>query len=265
MTNFKKLNELLKPYLTSGINKDEIDPVIKKALAGDVKDISSFLEPTLAEMVRESSLVRYDSVGLGSKLDARATIGPFLKENPALWILAVHASRSAFVTKQTLQPNYCALVPLLLSAFKRYADIPYSSWTNLAGIVENNLLTTMLSANDECWAELRNLSRSELVDLREKLLTVQSGISKGIRKDPVSTAFVYPYSSNPLYPMNFIGRVMAIQIWCAHPSIRNKYMILDPNDWDSIPEPIISTEVILPTVTEEKPKKNAVAIDLPWL
>ena len=38
---------------------------------------------------------------------------------------------------------------------------------------------------------------------------------------------------------------MDCQLWVAHPSLRNGYMILDTKNLDNIPEPLTDTEVIL--------------------
>lgn len=36
---------------------------------------------------------------------------------------------------------------------------------------------------------------------------------------------------------------MLTQVWVAHPSLRNEYMVLDPVNWDQMPEPLIPTEL----------------------
>jgi len=36
---------------------------------------------------------------------------------------------------------------------------------------------------------------------------------------------------------------MLTQIWVAHPSLRTEYMILDPNNWDKMPEPLVGSEI----------------------
>ena len=53
---------------------------------------------------------------------------------------------------------------------------------------------------------------------------------------------------------------MTAQIWGAHPSNRTEYMILDWLNWDNMPEPIISTDVIAAPERVSKVPRDA----LPW-
>lgn len=55
---------------------------------------------------------------------------------------------------------------------------------------------------------------------------------------------------------------MLTQIWVAHPSLRTEYMVLDPNDWDWMPPPLVTTEVFKP---ETKPVATSNYVsDVPW-
>ena len=46
---------------------------------------------------------------------------------------------------------------------------------------------------------------------------------------------------------------MLCQIWLAHPQHRTEYMILDPNNWDTIPAPLIETDLIKTTTSSDVP------------
>jgi hypothetical protein len=61
---------------------------------------------------------------------------------------------------------------------------------------------------------------------------------------------------------------MVLQTWAAHPQNRNEYMILDPNNWDNIPQPLVSKDIFLhkpPLVLEPRTQRVADSADLPWL
>jgi hypothetical protein len=57
---------------------------------------------------------------------------------------------------------------------------------------------------------------------------------------------------------------MLTQIWVAHPSLRTEYMILNPNNWDLMPPPLVSTDIFKQSPAEPK-STQSVNTDLPWL
>jgi hypothetical protein len=61
---------------------------------------------------------------------------------------------------------------------------------------------------------------------------------------------------------------MVLQTWAAHPSNRNDYAILDPNNWDNVPEPLVSKDIFLQNTTQiAKVRTQTVAYietDCPW-
>ena len=56
---------------------------------------------------------------------------------------------------------------------------------------------------------------------------------------------------------------MVAQIWLAHPKHRCGDMILDPNDWDNMPQPLIDVDVGLPSTTN-KVQKSLPSEVMPW-
>lgn len=135
--------------------------------------------------------------------------------------------------------NYSSLVPLLLMPHKRYNDVNYSEWSRegLDKIVDKNLYEA-ISINVKIAP-----SAEELLELRDIGLRYNSGKNEGALRSPLSTHKLYklpePYKSLP-----WLSQVMVFQIWCAHPNNRTNLMILDWNNWDSMPEPLINDEVI---------------------
>lgn len=177
-------------------------------------------------------------------------------------LLFKYSKRSSLLEKQTAaeRRNYCGLVPLIMSAFKRYQNVMYSSWdpSEISGITEPNLAGIMLAS------DLPSLGSEELAEIRQASLTFRSGEKAGTQRSPVTTYTLYTPSGTPLSGMPMLLRIMYCQTWCAHPSIRTEYMILDPNNWDKMPEPLVTGE-IFQTVPENSPSTGLGAkIDLPW-
>jgi hypothetical protein len=161
----------------------------------------------------------------------------------------MYDNRSHYLEKQYTGPgkNFCALVPLVLYAFKLVKGIPYRHWykKDIIGIVNPKLAMAML------WDEKLDPkpSREEIIQAREDGLLVKTGKFAGTRRNPVSTVRLYGTSCISHLP-EYI-QTMYAQIWCAHPENRTKYMILDPSNWDTMPEALISSEVV--TSTPAKP------------
>jgi hypothetical protein len=69
-----------------------------------------------------------------------------------------------------------------------------------------------------------------------------------------------------------LAQTMIAQIWCAHPSNRTKYMVLDPKNWDAIPAPLISSDIFgsgtggnISSGGLPKRKSSGDNPDFPWL
>lgn len=147
-----------------------------------------------------------------------------------------------------------------MSAFKKYNNIPYSAWdpAEIYGITEPNLAKIMTTK------DLPEVTAEEVLEIRQASLLYRSGEKIGTQRNPVTTYTLYTPSGTPLSSVHMLLRIMYCQTWCAHPSVRTEYMILDPNNWDKMPEPLIEGE-IFQTVPENSPSTGLGAkIDLPW-
>lgn len=166
-------------------------------------------------------------------------------------------SRSGYLTKQYTGDarNYCSLVPLIMSAFKRVHDIPYNAWKRdeIKYVVNNELATSMLYDYKD------NLSTDQILAIRDKGLVWQSGPNAGKARNPLHTHTLYGLTGTEFEQIPELARVMLSQIWCAHPENRTKYMVLCPNDWDQIPKSLIN-----PVIFSE-PEYGSTETDLPWL
>jgi hypothetical protein len=177
-------------------------------------------------------------------------------------LLFKYSKRSSLLEKQTAaeRRNYCSLVPLVMSAFKRYQNIPYSKWDPLeiSGITEPNLASIMLAEG------LPSLGSEEIMQIRDASLTFRSGEKAGTKRSPVTTYTLYTPAGTPLSSMPMLLRIMYCQTWCAHPSVRTEYMILDPSNWDKMPEALVEGEIF--KNSDENPGYTDLGAknDLPW-
>jgi hypothetical protein len=61
-----------------------------------------------------------------------------------------------------------------------------------------------------------------------------------------------------------LTQTIITQCWLAHPELRTPYMILDLENWDSMPKPLVSNEIFKPTKEQEPIRTREVAEVLPW-
>ena len=205
-------------------------------VAYSLKKHSSWFLPQMLSKLAEMQPVKNSS----GKLDVKQLVSDQIKPDPVmtgLWLLCRHPTRSSFLDKQTQvqNRNYSSLVPLLLSAFKKYNGTPYSAWdrNSVQGVVEPQLASIMTLT------DLPEIPKDELLDLRAYSLTPKTGKDAGQQKNPQTTYSLYPPAGSVLSAMPMLLRIMLCQTWCAHPAVRTEYMILDPINWDNIPEAII--------------------------
>lgn len=154
--------------------------------------------------------------------------------------------------------NYCSLVPLIPYAFKLLHSIPYSRWDRktLHYVVNDALYQAMV-------CEVPEITREELLEIREQGLVYKTGLKTGETRSPVSTYRLTGITSTKLGAVPELAQTMLAQIWCAHPTNRTKYMVLDPKNWDSLPTPLIAEQLFVPPVQQSVSKTNP-KFDLPW-
>lgn len=160
----------------------------------------------------------------------------------ALVQLFKHPQRSMLLEKQTdvKNRNFCSLVPIVMSAFKKFHNVGYEEWdpSELFGITEPNLVKAMLLK------ELPDLTVEEVLEERDLALTVKSGTAAGTRRNITTTYTLYFNAGSPIHELPTLARHMMCQTWCAHPSNRTEFMILNPLKWDDMPQPLVSVDVV---------------------
>ncbi len=169
-----------------------------------------------------------------------------------VWRLVTQCNRGDLLTQQNKNSKYGSLTPLILAGIREHQKIDYSQWDladqNFA-LMENRLLQAIQYPAPE-------VSVETLLELRQDVLTYKSGKRSGEAKNPESTWSLGAMRGTPLEGSPPLQRVMLLQLWLAHPTVRHPLMILDPKNLDKVPMPLATTTVTLPQTTPQL---------LPWL
>lgn len=179
-----------------------------------------------------------------------------------LWKLT-RVKRSLLIPKQIASAEYASFTPLILAGLKKMQGIKYESWRGLPDlnlIMEQDLFNAVvLDDYNFC-----SLGSERLLELREQGLVTQSGASAGKRKSPESTWALAGMQGTELDGLPKWAQTMVTQCWLAHPKHRSQYMILDPSNWDNMPQPLISAEIFQKPEPKQLIKKPDSSADLPF-
>lgn len=171
--------------------------------------------------------------------------------------------RSILVKTQTKQPQYGQFVPLLLLGQLNSRGTPYSYWQGYSGVewlLEPALHQALLVD------KVPNISVDRLLAIRQQGLTIRTGTKAGQQRLASATWKLTGISDTELGGLDPLLQTMLCQCWLAHPQHRNKNMILDPNDWDLMPQPLITNDVMLAQEIQPEPDKKPVkpTATVPW-
>ena len=243
-----------------GMTELELEDFATKVLS---KRCGSWLLPQLVAAFGSWTLVKNSG-----SIDVLATLKQNCEgnsTNTAYWRIS-RITRSLLVAAQTKTPEYATLTPLILAGFKRMQGVPYECWRGLPKleyVLEPRLLEAVT-------ADCPDLGSERLLEIRQQGLMTRSGKSAGQLKNAETTWSLNGISDTELGHLPKLTQSILTQIWLAHPSHRSNLMILDPNNWDNMPEPLIANNVFkTPEPQEIAPlKKNAKETDktlLPWM
>lgn len=211
----------------------------------------------------------------GDKIDSQKTAKKNIttKWDLGLWRVVTQLKRGSLVKSQ-INPefaSYSALVPLILMGAKKYRGVKYSQWdiTPQTKLVDEGLRDAMFWQPSEGIDGIiphcpsYGLGSEELLDLRETGLMIKSGPKAGTAASPTSVWCLRGMQHTVLATAPKLVTTMLAQVWVAHPTLRTEYMILDPNDWDSMPQPLIDPHVWnrLPVTAVKKPRDH---VEMPW-
>lgn len=165
--------------------------------------------------------------------------------------------RSLLVKNQVREPEYASFTPLILLGFKRMQGFSYEQFRELEGLewlLEPKLYEALVTPQ-----AIPNLSKQRLLEIREQGLEYRTGPKQGTARPPESTWQLFGLQGTELGDLPKLTQTMLTQCWLAHPQNRRQTMILDPNDWDNQPEPLVEQVFHKETKTAKKAVSN-----LPW-
>jgi len=224
----------------------------------DLKNSSSWLLPQMTARIAEIPLTRTEE----GRVDSLAYFKEFGKspELRGLYAIGMHPIRGDLIAKQYApeNKNYSALVPLLLMPHKKFNGVSYSDWdlNGLDKVIDSSLLEAM-----NCSFDPTSVQKDELLKIRHDGMVVKTGKTAGNSRNPATTHKVYSAPA-PFNRLPWLASVMLFQIWVAHPTNRTDLMILNWEDWDNMPEPLISTTVIKSdTPARIQPSKTTKSMD----
>lgn len=227
----------------------------------------SWLLPQLYAMIGAFKLPRNSEGKIDGKRFWSENLDMSNPRNQGIYRFMLLDPRSVLINKQNRANarQYCALVPLVLAAVKQIQNIAYSEWDRdtLQHVVCYSLCEAMLMPR--C-----TLATDIILDLRNQGLMYRTGPNTGTTRNASSFFALYGTEDKVFDKLNPLWKVMTTQIWCAHPANRMDCMVLDPGDWDNIPEPLISSEVLMSSTegttrkTKVKKEKPMDETELPW-
>lgn len=184
------------------------------------------------------------------------------KWDRGLWKLT-RVKRALLMPKQIAQAEYGSFTPLILAGLKKMQGIPYEKWRGcgrLSLIMEAELHDAVV-LDDYSFCDLGS---DRLLELRAQGLVTQSGKTAGKVKSAESTWALAGLQGTELDKLPKWTQTMVTQCWLAHPKHRSQYMILDPQNWDRMPEPLLSSEIFSKPVEKLVVKKAQQHEELPF-
>jgi len=174
--------------------------------------------------------------------------------------------RSLLVAIQTKNPEYATFTPLIMMGQKRMKGLDYESWRNSSGlqyILEPRLFDAMILAPQDLQS-VCSLGSDRLLEIQVQGLTTKSGKTAGSMKPAKSTWSLTGIQDTEIGHLPKLTQTIITQCWLAHPELRTPYMILDLENWDSMPKPLVSNEIFKELPKQEPIRTREVAEVLPW-
>jgi hypothetical protein len=176
--------------------------------------------------------------------------------------------RSVLVQNQTKSPDYATLTPLILMGQKRMAGVNYESWRtakDLSWMLEPRLAEALI-LDSTVVKNCCGLGSDRLIEIRNQGLLARTGTKAGQMKPAKSTWSLTGIQDTELGSLPKLTQTILTQCWLAHPESRTPYMILDLENWDAMPQPLVTNDifkVVQPQPPTKKQTKELANI-MPW-
>ena len=171
--------------------------------------------------------------------------------------------RSLLVAQQTKTPDYASLTPLILMGLKRMQGINYETFrssTGLQYLLEPRLFSAVVLGSEDLEV-CNSLGPNRLLEIQKQGLTTKSGKTAGSMKPARSTWSLTGIQDTEIAHLPKLTQTILTQCWLAHPELRTPYMILDLQNWDKMPQPLVTNDIFKAVQTQ--PKQELAEI-LPW-
>jgi len=145
--------------------------------------------------------------------------------------------------KQTSREGirWSAPVPLMLSFWKEFRGVAYSSWDwkdpQMMWFVDRDVLEWVNWTGEVVWSDV------DLLQFRVGALEVKTGKQQGKARKPESCSQVYGVADPEFKTLPRLMKLALTQLWCFHPSLRHHLMITDRTNLDVHPPPLVDSEV----------------------
>jgi len=224
----------------------------------NLSHLSSWLLPQLVAWYGSWTLVLDDK----SNYDCLATVKANCVDpkHKAFYMLS-RVKRSLLVAQQTKTPDYASLTPLILMGLKRMQGINYETFrssTGLQYLLEPRLLDAVV-LNSGDLEVVDGLGSSRLLEIQKQGLTTKSGKTAGSIKPARSTWSLTGIQDTEIGHLPKLTQTITTQCWLAHPELRTPYMILDLQNWDTMPQPLATNDIF-----KAVQPKQELATTLPW-
>ena len=174
--------------------------------------------------------------------------------------------RSLLVPVMTKSPDYGTLTPLILMGLKRMQGINYETWRQSSGLqymLEPRLLDAVVLDSTDLEV-VDGLGSNRLLEIQKQGLTTKSGKTAGSIKPARSTWSLSGIQDTEIGHLPKLTQTILTQCWLAHPELRTPYMILDLQDWDRMPQPLVTNDIFKAVQTQQPTKTKELADVLPW-
>jgi hypothetical protein len=176
--------------------------------------------------------------------------------------------RSVLVKNQTKSPDYATLTPLILMGQKRMAGVNYESWRtakDLSWMLEPRLYEAVMIYH-EVLQSCCGLGSDRLIEIRNQGLLARTGKTAGSMKPAKSTWSLTGIQDTELGSLPKLTQTILTQCWLAHPESRTPYMILDLENWDNMPQPLVTNDIfkVVQKSTPTKKQTKELATIMPW-
>jgi len=171
--------------------------------------------------------------------------------------------RSLLVPVMTKSPDYGTLTPLILMGFKRMQGINYETFRSSVGLqylLEPRLLDALVLDSTDLEV-CDGLGSSRLLEIQKQGLTTKSGKTAGSIKPARSTWSLSGIQDTEIGHLPKLTQTILTQCWLAHPELRTPYMMLNLQNWDSMPTPLVTNDIFKAVQTQPK---QELAATLPW-